>query len=260
MSKPNHLRVILQSFQQEQLVELCEKFARSNKLFEAFLLENSSEVVATHKSLDDYRSEVEEIITKATGRSKKIKITRLERAGLKAFAQMSESNLVKGNLQDALFMNLSLMEGLMNALVANAKSTWNAPPVTKLVKYLSEVKDRFDSALKIANPTRQNRQPILRVLLFIWLNQHLARQLSAQIITTQTLLAYAPNDDDQIYLQLLLKEQMPALQQEAHRLKTRSGWRYLIPGQFETDHPIGRRFAQVVALESHLKKLTSVES
>jgi hypothetical protein len=254
----HHIKTLLQSFRNEELVDLCHNFAKKHKDFEAFIVENASETVATHKSLGEWQEDLAAILKKGMGRSKKVRITRLEKAGLKAFAQMSESNLSKGNLQDALIMNLALIEGLLSIVIAHDGGRWATPLSKRLVKYLFEAKDRFDSSIKLANPQRQKRQPILRALYRIWLNQAHSLQLAEEVLTAQELMGYAPNDEDQIYLQLIIKESMPGITKEYNRKKSHSGWKYFIPGQFDKEHPVGKKYQQIQTLKEELQNMTKV--
>jgi hypothetical protein len=258
VKKAHHIKTLLQSFRSEDLVNLCHDFAKQHKDFEAYIVENASETVATHKSLGQWQEDLARILKKGMGRSKKVRITRREKAGLKAFAQMSESNLAKGNLQDALFMNLSLIEGLLSIVIAHDAGRWATPLSKRLVKYLFESKDRFDSALKLANPQRQKRQPVLKAIFRIWLNQAHSLQLVEEVISTQDLLNYSPNDEDQIYLQLIIKESMPGITKEYERKKSHSGWKYFMPGQFDKEHPVGQKMGEIIALKKYLQEATKL--
>jgi hypothetical protein len=284
MPKLNPLRTLIQSFTHEDLVSVIEKFGRKNKPLQAFLTEHSTTIVDTHKSLQEWREELNKLVQKSSTPKRKVaKISRLERNGLKSLIQMSESMLKKGNLADALNLNLALLEALQNVVIANTKVKWNTPPIKKILKYFTETQARFDSAIKLANPLRQKRQPILKVLLTIWINQHqineiylsplsrgdvsTARRLDGHketegfggaVVSNSDLLAYAPRDEDQVYLLMLLTESLPQLESNYERFKSRSAWRFLNIRQFNQEHPSGKQYQKALGLKSQLEKMTKI--
>lgn len=208
MAKINYLKSLLQSLEAEKLRDIMESYAKQDRSFEAFLLEQSGRAVETGKTYHEYYDELMKILEKCKSRKRGfVKVTRLKNAGMESFHKLLQSHFKNENFQTALWMNLALMEMMHLAILTNTRFSWAHKPYKSFEKIMLECKDQLDTCFKLAPPERKERPEFFKALVRCWWNER-QNSYPQLYFESQDILSYTERDQDYITLKSCLAEFM----------------------------------------------------
>jgi hypothetical protein len=208
MPKLNYIRSLLDSLSPEKLREIMEAYAKSDRTFEAFVLEHSGKAVETGKSYQDYHNELMKIHEKCKSRKRGfLKVTRLKNAGMNSFQKLLQSHFKNENFSTALWMSLALMEMMHLSIMTNTRYSWSNKPYKSFEKVMLDCQDKLDTCFKLAPPTRKDRPEFFQALVRCWWNER-QREYPQQYFDIESILKYAERDEDFITIKSSLTEFM----------------------------------------------------
>lgn len=208
MAKLNYIRALLDSLSAEKLREIVEAYAKQDRSFEAFVLEQSGKAVETGKTYLEFHAELMKIFEKCKSRKRGfLKVTRLKNAGMESFQKLLNSHFKNENFSTALWMSLALMELMHLSIMTNTRYSWANKPYKSFEKVLIECRDQFDTCMKITPPTRKDRPELFEALVRCWWNER-QNHYPQQYFEIDDILKYAQRDADYITIKATLAEFM----------------------------------------------------
>jgi hypothetical protein len=244
MPKINYIRSLLDSLSPKKLREIVEAYAKTDRSFEAFVLEHSGKVVDTGKTYHEYHDELMKLFEKCKSRKRGfLKVTRLKNAGMESFQKLLQSHFKNENFSTALWMSLALMEMMHLSILTNTRYSWANKPYKSFEKVMIECQDQLDTCFKLAPPARKERPEFFQALVRCWWNER-QREYPQQYFEIDDILKYAERDQDFITIKATLTEFMKEsglslTEDKAPSLSTRLSKLFALKG----DSPIEKRLS-----------------
>jgi len=257
MPKINYLRALIESMKADELRSAVEEYAKTDKHFEAFLIEKTGKTIDTGKTFSEYQDELAKILKKCTSRKGFVKVTRINNAGLESFRKLLQSHFKNESFGTALWMSLALMEATHQMILMNTRYRSFKKPFKSFEKLLQESKDMLDTSYKVAKPTRKDRQEIFKTFMRCWWRER-ERTYETQYFSEEDLFRYAERDEDWMVLQMCLQELKPrAVELDRKHRKNLSSWQRVwgeyFSGLTETREP-GNLLKALEKLEHQVKE------
>ncbi|MDF2379082.1 MAG: hypothetical protein P1V18_02570 [Candidatus Gracilibacteria bacterium] len=208
--KYDYITSLVASIEEKVLREIVTEFAKSEKTFEAFVIEKSGKTVDTGQNFDDFVAELAKLMKKCRTRRGFFKVTRLNNAGLSSFHKNLVAHFSNENFETAAWMSLALMDMLHQVILSNIRYRTYLKPYKTFEKVFIDCKERLDSSLKVFKPGREYRAQLFKTLVDCWWREQ-ERDYEQTYFSPEDLFTYAERDEDYLALQ----ESFLALQESA---------------------------------------------
>jgi hypothetical protein len=235
MPKYDYLKGVVEQLSESVLRDLVEAYAKKDKDFEAFLLEESGIVVETGKNYEDYREEMMKILDKCSSRKGFVKVTRLRNAGMGSYEKLINSHFQNQNYRTALWMCLAFMEMMHGAILQNTRYTWASKPYKTFEKIFLQTQEQFETCFEELELSREKRPIVFDSLLRMWWKER-ERPYEHRYFQSEEILKKAKRDEDLLALHTTLQP----FKEEAERIDQRqrkqvSAWKKVWAGFVSDD-------------------------